>query len=349
MIEPQLQPLASHTPQALTDAELTEIANDPAVTTEDLAKLTPDEQQRFRKLQAETPQEAEQGSALRSMGDAARGFVTGAGKGVGETIFNLGDLMKDLPTDVLVPGLSTVTNMKTLGDVANRVGPEGTNAEQAFAQVPPELEAQGGWEQGGKLLEQLAEFFVPAGKVGPFARSAANLVTKTSKTSHPLRRAISDTAWKLGPVADDAIGAGAVSLAHGDENPQYAMAGSASGNLLGQAAAQGTKALRSDAMQQVAALLAGTLTANAAGALGADAFNSGASGLGTYAVARSLARRGLRNPAQIQWLLEDLGRRLGAGGAGIVDMRRDARMKPVASHERTDEGVGARMPRRRQQ
>lgn len=290
-----------------------------------------------------------EGSALQSTLGAAKDLALGAGKGLGESVFNLGALMKDAPTDLLVPGLSSVTSMKTLGDVANRIGPQGTNADQAFAQTPPELEAEGGWQQGGKLLEQLAEFFIPSGKVGPLAHGAANLVTGTSKASGPVRRAVSDAAWKLAPAGDEAIGAGAVALAHGDENPQHAMLGSAGGNLVGQAAAQGTKLLRSDVAQQIASLLAATSAGNIASALGADAFNSGASGLGTYAVTRGLARRALRNPAQLQWMLEELGRRGGALSAGVVDaIRANRPMEPVPSHESSNVG-GRQMPRRRGQ
>lgn len=316
-MEPQAQ-------QRFTDADLIAIANDSRTTAQDIARLTPDEQQRFIALRRSTPEPVSGArSIFGSVVDTAEGLGRGAVKGAGETVFNLGSLMKGAPSDILIPGLSAVTGKKTLGDIANVVGPEGTNAEQAFSQLPPELEAQGGAENVGKIIEQVMEFFLPSGKVGPTASAAADLVMKMPKGASTARKALTDTIWKGAPMVDDAIGAGAVSMAHGDENPEYAMGASAGTNLAGQGVAQLTKLLQNPVIRQIFAILAGGAAAQGAGTLtGGNLVGIGSSGLGTYAVARNLAGRAASNPGRLMWAAENAGRRGAATAAGATDVTR---------------------------
>lgn len=305
--------------QRFSDADLIAIANDPRVTPEDIAKLTPDEQRRFMAVRQQTPAQVSQRGALQSVLEAAKGAATGAAKGVGESIFHLGDLMKGAPSDLIMPGLSSLTDMKTLGDIANRVGPEGTNATQAFAHVLEELQPQGKAETIGKTAEQIGEFFIPAGKVGPAARGAAEAVTSLTKAAGPARRMLTDAAWKLAPVVDDAIGASAVSMAHGDTQPQYAAAGSAAGNLLGQAASQATKLITKSGP---AAFLAALAAGKGAEMLGLDDLDAMLTGGAAFGATKQALRSGKKNPAALAWALEELGRRMGAFGAGAIDAKR---------------------------
>ncbi len=315
-----------------SDAELIELANDPSVTAQELAKLTPSEQRRFMSLRQSTPQGDSSGavSKMADALDAVGNFGVGAAKGLGESVFNLGASMKDVPSDILIPGMSAITGRKTLGDVANWIGPEGTNAERAFAQTPPELAAQGRGENVGKTVEQVAEFFLPAGKVGPLARGSANLVGKLPKAAGPVRRMATDAAWKAAPIADDALGAAGVAALHGDESPESAAAWSAGGGAAGQGMSQLARLLSTPTGAKLGPLLAAIAAMTGIESLGAGVGGTMGAGLGTFGMARSIANSALRKPGavgKLRWASEDIGQKAGTLGAGAADQLRATRRR----------------------
>lgn len=312
-------------PSELTDAQLIELANSATVTPEDLALLTPSEAQRFSKMRQSSPQQDRDDSLMSLMGSAVNGvedFSRGAFKGAGETAFNLGSAVRQIPV------VGHVTDA-----LAKLVGPEGTDPEQAFAQVPQELEAKNSAENAGKIVEQLAEFFVPAGKVGVAAQGlsgATDLVLKLPKAASTARRVATNGAWKGSKIAGDALAAGGVSALHGDDDPQYAAAGQAGGAVAGLSAAQLAKLLSTKAGQQLGPLLAAIAAMSTIEGVGGGLSGTMGAGMGTFSVARSLAKRALNNPGavgKLGWAAEQGGEKLGTVAAGATDQSRKTRRR----------------------
>jgi hypothetical protein len=317
-------------PQQLSDADLIQLANDITVTADDLALLTPAEAQRFAKLRQSTPAQEQDSSLMGMLGGAinmAEDFSRGAFKGAGESAFHLGSAVRQ------IPGIGHATDA-----LAKLVGPEGTNPEQAFAQVPQELEAQNSAENAGKIIEQIAEFFLPAGKAGVAAQGlsgATDLVLKLPKAASTARRMATNAAWKGSKVAGDALSAGAVSALHGDDDPQYAAAGSAGGALTGKGAAELAKLLSTKTGQQLGPIIAamaamGGLGALSGGTLGAGFGALGGQQLATNTVFRAAARRMLQAPGAVGragWAAEQGGEKLGTAAAGVIDQARKTKRR----------------------
>ncbi len=260
--------------------------------------------------------------------DAGEGFARGVGKGAGSTAFHLGDIMRYTPSDLLFPGLSMLTGAKTVGDIGGKIG--GMSSDQAFAQEPEDIQAHGTAENVGKTLEQIAEFFLPAGKVGMAQRGAADLVTEMPKAAGTVRKLATDAAWKAAPVLDNAVTAGATSLAHGEKDPQYAAGASALAGALGIGAGQLTQLLNTPAGRQIIPILVGSGAMKLLSGMGADIATSGGTGLLAGTAARNIARRVLtpQNAGRMMWAAEGAGSKAGTVAAGAVDQTRRRRREP---------------------
>jgi CHASE3 domain sensor protein len=113
---------------------------------------------RLAALQAAPPIDGGTMAVQGQVAENAIDFATGAAKGVGSTVYNLGKLAHKY-----IPGMDIIA-------------PDNAGA---FEGAPPAaLEAEGGWQSAGKTAEQVGEFFVPgaaqAGKLG----AVANLTGK---------------------------------------------------------------------------------------------------------------------------------------------------------------------------
>lgn len=271
-----------------------------------------------------SPATQPQPQGITGMADAGEGLARGALKGVGETAFHLGDLARHIPSDLFFPGLSTLTGATSIGDVGGQIG--GMSADQAFAQVPEDLIAKGGGEKTGKALEQIAEFFLPAGKVGMAQRGASSLVTHLPKAAGTVRRLATDAAWKAAPVIDDALSAAGTAMSHGEDWSGAANAAAGSGLTHGAGIGVGqlTKLLATKAGRQLAPLIAAILGMKGAAVLGADIAGTGAAGWAANAAARNLTRRVLSpsNQGRLMWGAESVGQRAAPVAAGVVDNSR---------------------------
>lgn len=137
---PQQQP-DPNTP--LSDDYLKAHADDPEVA----PYFNSDERRRLTRLKA-TPA-PEQKSVYAKAADTAVDLGTGALKGVGNTVFGLGQLFRDYTpvgriSDAILPG--------------------------AFDQKPPEIVPQGTAQKLGYGAEQIGEFFLPTGEAGALAK-----------------------------------------------------------------------------------------------------------------------------------------------------------------------------------
>lgn len=315
MAEQQQQAVAE-----FTDAELIELANDPRVTSQHLAKLTPNEQRRFMALrQAKPDQERstidQAGEALSALGDAG----TGAVKGLGKSVVNLGGAVNSVTEPIgnaIADLFGLPGHIDSSGDFAG--------AEAAMA---PANKA----ESIGQTVEQIAEFLIPAGKVGPLSRGAANMVGKLSKASGPVRRMATDAAWKAAPIAENALGAGTVAAVHGDETPESAAMWSAGGGATGQALSQAARLLATPLGQKLGPYLAAIAAMSAAGGLTGPLTAGGiGAGMTGFGLANQVARSALRRPGAIgklRWAAEDLGQQGGTLAAGVADQSRTPRRR----------------------
>lgn len=135
-------------PNELTDEELLTVSDDPALR----AKLTPQEMGRLSQLRAARgAQPADDRGILNKAADAVLDTGIGAAKGLGNTVFGLGKIVRDYTpvgriSDAILPG--------------------------AFDQKPPEIVPQGTAQNIGYGAEQLGEFFVPTGAVGKVGKAA---------------------------------------------------------------------------------------------------------------------------------------------------------------------------------
>lgn len=254
--------------------------------------------------------------------DTGEDFSRGAFKGAGESAFRLGGAVRQ------IPGIGHATDA-----IAKLVGPSGTNPEQAFAQVPQELEAKNSAENAGKIIEQIAEFFLPAGKAGVAAQGlsgATDLFLGMPKAAGAVRRMATNTAMPAAKIAGDALAAGGVSALHGDDNPQYAAAGSAAGGAGGQGVAQLAKLLSTKTGQQLAPLLAAIAAMTTMESVGGGLSGTLGGGLGAFSVARSIAKRALNSPGavgRLGWAAEQGGEKAGTLAAGAVDQSRKTKRR----------------------
>ncbi len=255
-------------------------------------------------------------------------FVTGAAKGVGDTAGNLGNAVHSIPilgniTDFLATHAAAPIIGKLTGQDTSGTNP-GASFKGWDAAMEPAKNNTG--EHVGKLIEQVLEFFLPGGKAGTAAQAASgatDAVLNLPKAAGPVRRALTDMAFKGSRMAGDAAAAGAVSAAHGDKDPQYAAAGQLGGSLLGEGASQFTKLLASKSGQDIGPYIAGMLAMAASHGLGPEV--AGGAGLGTFGLSRMLARRALRAPGavgKLGWMAEQGGDTLGKVAAGGIDQAR---------------------------
>lgn len=300
----------------LSDSELLQLLHDPTMTPQDWALVTPAEQARLKELAA--PQTKGAGTSVIDMAKSALGFggdvLTGAAKGAGETVFNLGNAVHS------IPGLGNLTDM-----VAEMVGPKGTNAQQAFAQVPEDLAANTTGEKLGKAGERIAEFILPsqaefsAGNL--MARPALNAWLKTSQKAQPVLSAALTAAEKGLNIAGDAGMSALVGAAQGGD-PETAAKWSAGGDVGGQVASQLLRTLNTKTGQQLGPLLAAIAAMKAMESAGGGISGTLGGGLGGFSVARSIAKNMINKPGavrRIRDVAELAGNRAGQIGAGITD------------------------------
>lgn len=135
-------------PDALTDDELLANADSPLFK----AKATPEEKGRLSQLRStESRTPRDQRGFMNKAADAVVDAGIGAAKGVGNTAFGLGKIVRDYTpvgriSDAILPG--------------------------AFDQKPPEIVPQGTAQNVGYGAEQLGEFFLPTGAAGKIGKAA---------------------------------------------------------------------------------------------------------------------------------------------------------------------------------
>ena len=106
-------------------------------------------------------------AAVNAFGEGTAEVATGAAKGVGNTLFGLGKLVRDYTP---------------IGRVSDLISPG------AFDAPPPELQPKGALQNLGFGGEQIAEFFIPvakAGKVGKAAELAKTALLTQAQTDSP--------------------------------------------------------------------------------------------------------------------------------------------------------------------
>ena len=297
-------------PQDLTRADLAEIARDPSLTEADATHFSPREWAAIQKLRGE----GDRGGAGRSTVDALQGVLTGAAKGAGETVFNLGDLVHN------TPGVGSVT------DALSRVfggDPEAT-FDRGEAVNPLALmagaddistEAKTGAERVGKFGEQVGEFMVPAG-----ATRLATIRKLTQAIPDTLSPKAMAAANKLTSLVGRVLGEGAsatgVAAIHGDKTPESAGAIAGGTTAAGEALSRTMTALMKTPMGRE---LLPYLTAIAASQIVPFNMPGLAAVAGGFGLTRSMARRGFANPkvrAQVGKKITQGSRRVGQAAAG---------------------------------
>lgn len=139
---------------SLSDRELLGIWRDERTTDEDLALMTPDEQERLLTLVGADSGDASaepDAGLLATVADLARDLGIGGVKGLGRSAVGLGELVSR------VPGMGAVTETVT------GVSPEAQAA--SFEQARSLLAPEGGAQALGMGAEQVAEFMLPGGVV----------------------------------------------------------------------------------------------------------------------------------------------------------------------------------------
>ena len=202
--------------QALTDAQLQELASDPQFSEADRALLTPSERTRLAAVQS-------QGTMMGK----AKGVVRGVVKGAGETAFKAGSVVHNTPgvgdlTDLLSRMVAPTIGYAMNGMQSPDQGADAffkSNPDAAFSQTPRELEANGTAEAVGKGLEQAGEFFIPA---GPTRMAAIERLVKFIPNATPAvqMKILNKLAALTGRVAGEGASATGVAALHGDEDPQ---------------------------------------------------------------------------------------------------------------------------------
>lgn len=292
--------------QPLTIGELQELAADPRLH-EVMPLLSAQERaavEKFRGADADPER-----STVDTIGDVARGGV----KGLGETIFRLGQVVHG------IPGLGDLTDI-----IARAVGPEGTDPDAFFSQVPSVLEATNTAERVGKGVEQVGEFLIPASP----ARLAAikGLVKLIPDNLGPeAMRVANKIMTQLGRAGGEAGSAAGVAALQGEEQPERAAAWAAGGHGVGEIAAQAARLLKTPFGQQFAPFLAAVAALQGAGGLTPPGV---ASTIGAFGLARGAAKQALSSPTAISTMQRtartagDVGGRLAAGTATELRKRR---------------------------
>lgn len=294
--------------QSLTDSELLQLAGNPRATPEVMAKLTPEEKTRLQRLSQPQEDHSSAIDMLKSALGVGGDLAEGAFKGAGETAFHLGQGVR------AIPGVGSITDL-----LAELVGPEGTDPEQAFSQVPADLKAENTAQSVGKGAEQIAEFFIPgkatwtAGNL--MSRPLLNAWLKTNQKAQPVLSKALEVGQKGAEIAGDALAAGAVGAAHGDD-PVNAAQWAAGGGVAGQTLSQLLRTLSTKTGQQIGPLIAAIMAMKAVESAGGGMAGTLGGGLGGFSVARSLAQSAIRKPGAVR-RLRDATERAGES-AGLV-------------------------------
>lgn len=296
-------PVPQTPPDTLTDEQLLELITDPRTTAVRLQKLYPEERQRLEQLMRSgaampggaaigpagrptPPAAAPSTSSMLKSGALAVGDVgLGALKGLGESVFKGGQLVHRTPI------LGNVTDA-----IAKLLGPEGTDPDQAFAQMPPELASTSTAQHLGKFGEQVAEI----GLLGKPARMAAigGLVKAIPNSASPATmQVLNQVAAILGRSIGEGGAAGLSALAHEDPNPERAALIGASGPVAGAALGKATdfaaQAMNTKLGAEILPLLVAGTAMQAAGGLTPGGLGAG---LGTWGTMRAGARQVLTDP-----------------------------------------------------
>ena len=120
---------------------------------------------------------------LKALGDAG----WGAAKGAGDTAVNLGRMV----SSVTEPAGNAIADALGL--------PGHIDSSQDFVGAEAAMAPSNRPEAIGKTLEQIAEFFLPAGKAGMFENVIGSLARRGA--TGPVRKGM---AMKMAPVADQA-------------------------------------------------------------------------------------------------------------------------------------------------
>lgn len=314
MIEPQ----QAKSPE-LSDSELLQLVGDPTMTPEDWAKLTPGETKRLQSLSAPKADHSKAIDMVKSALSTGGDLITGAAKGAGETAFNLGNAVHS------IPGVGNITDF-----LAKALGPEGTDPDQAFAQVPGDLAASNTAQKVGKGAERIAEFVAPSRATftaGSYlGRPALNAWLGTSQKARPILSGALSAAEKGLNIAGDAAMSGAVGAAQGGDAIDAAK-WSAGGDVGGEVLSQAMRGLNTATGQKLGPLLAAIAAMKAMESMGGGISGTLGGGLGGFSVARSLANQVIRKPGSVRRMrdvAELAGKRAGQIGAGASNVESDS-------------------------
>lgn len=230
-------------------------------------------------------------------------LLTGGAKGAGQTLTNLGDLLR------LVPGMNQLDKLMAPLEFST----EATNTAQKL----------------GKMTEQVGEFFVPGGAIGRAAtgglmrgavKMAPNMGAKGAKLANTMLP-------KAGKVVGDAANATLVSAAHGDPNPEIGGAVAGGTSLAGMGLSSLAPLLNTPAGKTIGPYLAALAAMHAGGGVTPTGLAAGGA---TFNLARRGAQSFLKRPNAIPNLrrsLESGSRAVGTAGAGVVDSTRPQRRR----------------------
>lgn len=235
-------------------------------------------------------------------------FISGIGKGAGETAFNLGSLVHKTPL------LGQLTDA-----LAKAVGPEGTDPNAAFSKLPDQLEAKNTAEKLGKGAEQIGEFFIPAGPAR--LEAIEQIVKRLPNVMSPATAKMANKAAALaGRTLGEAGSSAAISKLHGGEDTGTEAMLAGSGPLLAEGWGNvAGSVMKSPLGRRVLPYLGAATAMNALGGVTGEGVGAGLAGFGLI---RGILDHLTRNPQALPFVQRG-GRRLIESGAraaaGVVD------------------------------
>lgn len=320
-------------PQHFSREDLMALAKDPRVTPEHLALLSPSERAAVERFRAQDETDG-RGSTMRAL----EGFLAGAGKGAGETIYDLGNLVHKTPVGRVTDALSRLLGGDPEATFGNRALLGFTREDlQRFgvADIAPvnplalvigaddiSTEARTGAERAGKFVEQVGEFFTPA-KATRLATIRKLTQAIPNNLSPKAMQVANKVTALVGRVLGEGGSAAGVSALHGDETPENAAAIAGGTTGAGEALARTITALMKT---PVGKELLPYLTAIAASQMMPFSMPGLAAVAGGFGATRFAARQGFRNPkvrAQIGKRIAQGGRGAGRVAAGIATETED--------------------------
>lgn len=318
------QGLPAKPPLLFSDAELQDLASDPSITPQDLAKLSPEQQQKVQGYRRGTP--PDQG-LIHSGLNAALDLGTGAAKGAAKIVPNSAKAVR------AIPGVGALTERasdidKVFGGGMPGVPNGGPPVSAMLEGLLNELKPTNTTQRVGEGLEQAGEF-VAAG--GPTRAAVKAGLTRPALTQISKLGSVNanhyggNLATVLGEMLGAGGSAGTISAAHGNENPDTVAAIAAGGPPTAAATAALVNAIATNpALAPLKFLLPYIMGGAAMTGLGGVTPLGLSGGLGVGAGTRATVNKVLRDPNTRQTVTDAIRRLLPEGfmfGAGAEDVR----------------------------